>query len=63
MNVPVKEAAKIFGKDPAWVRKGIRDGWLPIGVATKKCRRYNYYISPKLLYEYTGVSYEANKRS
>jgi len=55
MNVPICIAAKIFKKDPAWVRKGIRDGLLPIGVATKVGKRYNYYISPKLLYEFTGV--------
>lgn len=58
MNVPVKVAARVYKKDPAWVRCGIRNGWLPIGVATKSGSRYNYYISPKLLYEHTGYRYE-----
>lgn len=60
MNVPVKVAAEVYKKDPQWVRIGLRDGWLPIGVATKLegSKRYNYYISPKLLYEHTGFRYE-----
>ena len=66
-SVPVTVAAKIYGKDPAWVRAGIVSGWLPIGTATRngkvissvaeissKKGRINYYISPKKLYEETG---------
>lgn len=66
-SVPVLVAAKIYGKDPAWVRAGIISGWLPIGTATRngkvissiteissKKGRINYYISPKKLYEETG---------
>ena len=69
-SVPVAVAARVYGKDPAWVRAGIIGGWLPIGVATrngkqitdiKECNsrygRINYYISPKLFYEYTGVEW------
>ena len=52
-SVPVRVAAQVYGKDPAWVRAGIISGDLPIGVATKKGKRTNYYISPKLLYEHT----------
>ena len=63
MNVPVKVAARVYEKDPAWVRMGLREGWLPIGVATKSSdgKRYNYYISPRLLFEHTGFSYEKAK--
>ncbi len=63
----VAEAAKIFKKDPAWIRAGIIEGWLPIGTATRngvkvtnvneissKKGRINYYISPKLVEELTG---------
>lgn len=70
-SVPVKVAAEIYGKDPAWVRAGLISGWLPIGVATRNGKqitdinelnssygRINYYISPKLLYEHTGYVYE-----
>lgn len=59
--------AKLYGKDPNWVRAGIIGGWLPIGTATRKGNkitsislqnskfgRINYYVSPKLLYEQTG---------
>lgn len=70
-SVPVAVAAKVYGKDPAWVRAGIIAGWLPIGVATRKGRvvtdiseidlrkgRINFYISPKKLYEETGYKWE-----
>ena len=70
-GVPVSVAAKVYGKDPAWVRAGIVCGWLPIGYATRrgelvtrledmdsKKGRINYYISPKKLEEDTGFNYE-----
>ena len=66
-SVPVYVAARVFGKDPSWVRAGIIAGWLPIGTATRKGKqitsldemdsrlgRINFYISPKKLYELTG---------
>ena len=66
-SVPVLVAAKVYGKDPAWVRSGIIGGWLPIGTATRRGKlitdvqdedfrkgRINYYISPRKLYEHTG---------
>ena len=73
-GVPIAVAAKVYGKDPCWVRAGIIEGWLPIGVATRKGKqvtnlqdmdsrkgRINYYISPKRLQEETG--YEWNGRN
>lgn len=66
-SVPVKVAARVYGKDPCWVRAGIIAGWLPIGHATRAGKqitavdeidsrrgRINYYISPTKLYEDTG---------
>lgn len=65
-SVPIRVVAQVYGKDPAWVRKGIIEGWLPIGIATRDGKqvhsiseqnskhRINYYVSPKLLYEQTG---------
>lgn len=66
-SVPVSIAAKVYGKDPSWVRAGIIVGWLPIGKATRNGKqitkmddvdsrkgRINFYISPKKLYEDTG---------
>lgn len=73
-SVPVRVAAKVFGKDPVWVRAGIIAGWLPIGHATRfgikitdvkemnsKFGRITYYISPKLLYDLTGYIWKGEK--
>ena len=73
-SVPVSVAAKVVSKEPTWVRAGIIAGWLPIGVATRKGEkvtsvdmmdirygRINFYISPKLLYEYTGYIWKGEK--
>lgn len=59
--VPVTLAAEIMGKDPQFVRLALIRGLLPIGMAMKideDNNRYNYYISPKLFWEYTGYVYE-----
>lgn len=73
-SVPVRVAAKVYSRDPAWIRAGIIAGWLPIGEATRngvkitdikqlnsKYGRINYYISPKLLYEQTGYVWEGRE--
>ena len=62
-NITIKEAAKIFGKSEQFVRQGIIEGFLPIGIAFKRgnSSHYSYYISPKKLYEFTG--YLHNPRS
>lgn len=70
-SVPVSIAAKVYKKDPCWIRAGIVAGWLPIGHATRnghlvtevndinsKRGRINYYISPMKLYEETGYIWE-----
>ena len=57
-NIPITQAASIMGKDPMFIRIGLQRGLLPFGVAYKKSDRYqqyDYYISPKLFYEFTGV--------
>lgn len=74
-SVPVAVAAKVYKKDPSWIRAGIIQGWLPIGIATRngksihdlkelngKHGRINYYISPKLLYEQTGYDWNGGNR-
>lgn len=55
-NITVAQAAKIMGKDPQYIRQGMIQGLLPIGTAFKKegSNHYDYYISPKLFYEFTG---------
>lgn len=73
-SVPVAVAARIYGKDPTWVRAGIISGWLPIGRATRngkliteieemnsKYGRINFYISPKRLYEDTGYIWNGER--
>lgn len=62
-NVPVNVAAKIMGKSPMFIRIGLQKGILPIGIAfkTNDCHeKYDYYISPQLLMEYTGAKIEAD---
>ena len=74
-SVPVAVVARIYKKDPTWVRQGIIAGWLPIGIATRKGKlvtdpndiglkkgRINFYISPKLLFEATGYRWEGEKK-
>ena len=73
-SVPVWVAAKVYGKDPAWVRQGIVAGWLPIGRATRRGKqvtdlkemdsrlgRINYYISPAKLFDETGFTYRRDE--
>ena len=60
-GVPVNIAAKVYGKEPEWVRMNMLNGVLPIGVVTGGDKRHNYYISPKLLYEHTGYAYKHTK--
>ena len=63
-NVPIRFVAKAMKKDEAFIRIAIQKGVLPIGCAIKKSdsSQYDYYISPKKLFEYCGVIY-ANKES
>jgi hypothetical protein len=74
-SVPVIVAARVYGKDAAWVRAGIIAGWLPIGTATRngekittidqmnsKYGRINFYISPKKLYEETGYIWKGERK-
>ena len=59
-NVPVIVAARVMRKDPMFIRIGLQRGLLPFGVAIKKDehgKQYDYYISQKLFYEYTGYLY------
>ena len=59
-NIPVKTVAKIMGKDQNFIRQALIDEKLPIGIAYKKegSSQYDFYVSPKLLYEYTGFYFD-----
>lgn len=56
-NVSIETVAKIIGKDQQFVEKAMIEGVLPIGAAVRKTASnvYDFYVSPKLLYEFTGV--------
>lgn len=73
-SVPVSVAARVYGKDPCWIRAGIISGWLPIGTATRNGKqitsisemdsrlgRIQYYISPLKLYKETGFIWKGEK--
>lgn len=73
-NIPVKEVAKLMGKDQQFIRQGIIKGILPIGTAFKKTiydsdniekqsTQYDFYISPRLLWEYTGIIYKNSNKN
>ena len=56
-SVPLYAAAKIMGKGTTFICEGLKQGKLPIGVAFKiSGDSFNYYISPKLLMEFTGCT-------
>jgi hypothetical protein len=54
IKITVKQASEIMGKCQQFVRVGLQRGLLPFGTAVKVKARWNYYISPKLFYEYVG---------
>ena len=56
--VPTCVAAKLIGKSEDYIRWGLQQERLPIGRAVKSMRgnRWNYYVSPQLLSEFTGVT-------
>lgn len=59
-NVPIDEVAKIMKKDQQFIKIGLQEKWLPIGIAYQMndTQEFSYYISPKKLYEYTGYIYQ-----
>lgn len=63
-GVPVELAAKVLGKEVDYIKQGIREEWLPIGVygiyTTNKGEEY--YISPKLFWEFTGYTFRQNQK-
>lgn len=56
MRIHPTEAAAILGTSPEFVRVAMQQGRLPIGTAVKTSSRWTYYISGKLLEEYSGVN-------
>lgn len=57
MKLSIKKAAFLMNKSEQFLRVCLQRGTLPIGNAEKMpgSTRYNYYISPKLFSDYTGI--------
>ena len=60
-GVPLAVAAAVYGKDPCFIREGIRVGWLPIGHCKPGEQRDSFYISPYKLWQDTGFAYTGQK--
>ena len=60
-QITVKQAAEIMGKCQQFVRIGLQRGLLPFGTAVKAEKRWSYYISPKLFYDYVGPVEDCNE--
>ena len=58
-KVPIDAAAAALHVTEAFIRIGMQKGVLPIGSCFKMpdSAKTVYYISPKLLYEYSGFAY------
>ncbi|MBQ8299482.1 MAG: hypothetical protein IJX99_06435 [Clostridia bacterium] len=59
-NVSIQRAAELMGKSQQYIRICLQRGSLPIGNAERMPgkSKFNYYISPKLFSEYTGIPVE-----
>ena len=59
-GVSIKRASEIMGKSQQFIRVCLQRGSLPIGNAEKMpgSTKFNYYISPILFSNYTGVPIE-----
>lgn len=55
-NISVKEAARILNKSQQFIRIGLQQGVLPIGVAVKMSNKWTYHISRKKLLEYIDTN-------
>ena len=54
-GIPVTEAARIMKKDQQFVRQAMIKGI--VAFMKEGSKQYDYYISPKLFYEFTGYVY------
>ncbi len=61
MKITIKEAARMLNKSEQFVRVGLQQGILPIGVAVKMSSRWSYHISPGRLFKYLGTREEDKK--
>lgn len=52
MRITVKDAARLMGVSPQFVRIGLQRGVLPIGTAVKMSSVWTYYISKAKLEDF-----------
>ena len=59
-KITVETAARLMGKSTLFVREAMRQDKLPIGIAEQMpgSNKWSFFISPKLLADYLGVSVE-----
>lgn len=62
MRITVKDAARMMGVSPQFIRIGMQRGLLPIGTAVKMSSVWTYYISEEKLKEYAGTAIPVNQR-
>jgi len=57
-KITIKKASEMLGKSQPFVRIAMQRNLINIGICVKKqgSKRYDYYINPKLFYEYLGKS-------
>ena len=62
-NVPIKEIAQAIGKDPHYIRLGIRQGIFKFGVAMKmeNSNEFSYYCPDRKVWEETGYFSDVRK--
>ena len=58
-RIKVAEAAQIMKVSQQFVRVGMQPDRLPIGTAVKMSTQWTYFISEKLLADYTGADVAA----
>lgn len=54
-TLTVKEASKLLGVAPDYLRWGIRSGEIPVGMAVKKKSQFKYIITKSKFSDVTGI--------
>lgn len=61
MKITVTQTARLLGKGEVFIREAMKRELLPIGFVMEtggKTRKWNFFINPKELAEYMGISSE-----
>lgn len=55
-KITIAEASRVMGKSQQYIRLCLQSGDFKFGIATKRkgSTKWDYYISPKLFYDYVG---------